>query len=262
MLTSDLLHCFESEWLKQRRSLGTWLIVVGALFTPGIIFVSRLMHPQQLAELSHSSSFWTSLWRSSWESMAIFFLPMAAILVTSLITQLEYRNNAWKQVLTLPLSPGVIFLGKLLVILALMAQFFVLFEAAVYLAGAGPTLLMAGVPYPVTPLPWPTIRQDTLIYMVGCLPIVALQYLLSLHLKNFLVPVGIGFLVWVGALAALPWRYGSLIPYSYTMLAYLQHEPKGAPHAPILPLPWLALGYAVAFIGAAYGLFSTKSRRG
>ena len=98
MMAGTLIYSFQSEWLKQRRSLGSWLVVVGALFTPVIVIVSRLIHHDKLPEVYAASNFWTSLWKNSWESMAVFFLPMAAILMTSLITQIEYRNNAWKQV--------------------------------------------------------------------------------------------------------------------------------------------------------------------
>ena len=35
------------------------------------------------------------------------------------------------------------------------------------------------------------LKEDAL-YFIDCLPIVALQYLISLRFKNFLVPVGAG----------------------------------------------------------------------
>jgi hypothetical protein len=132
MPIGDHVRCFQSEWLKKKRSLGSWLIVVGALFTPTIIVVARMAHRSKLPALYAASDFWTSYGRSSWESMAIFFLPMAAILVTSLIVQIEYRNNAWKQVNTLPLSLTTIYFSELAVVLVLMAEFFVLFDVAVY----------------------------------------------------------------------------------------------------------------------------------
>jgi hypothetical protein len=262
MEISDCLHAFESEWLKKKRSLGSWLIVVGSLFTPTIIIASRLLHHGKLTGLYVSRTFWTSLWRSSWESMAIFFLPMAAILVTSLITQIEYRNNAWKQVHALPLSSGVIFFSKLAVILVLMAQFFLLFDVAVYLSGVVPSLLLRNVPFPSAPLPLWAFLADTGNYMVASLPIIVFQYLLSLRFKNFLVPVGVGFMAWVGALSALSWKYGYIIPYSYTVLTYLRDDPKGRITVPIPQLHWLAIGYSMLFTIGAYWLFASKRQKG
>src|SRR5450432_792118 len=146
-------NAFLSEWLKQKRSFGSWLLIVGALFTPVIIIAARLLHHSQLRSLYESNTFWTSLWKSSCESMAVFFLPMAAILATSLITQIEYRNNGWKQVHTIPLSLATIFFSKLAVILVLMAQFFILFDVGVYLSAIIPWVVSAHVPYPQAPLP-------------------------------------------------------------------------------------------------------------
>ena len=258
----DFINAFCSEWLKRKRSLGSWLLVVGALFTPVIVVAARLIHRDQLPALYATSTFWISLWRSSWESMAIFFLPMAAILATSLITQIEYRNNAWKQVHTLPLSVATIFFSKLAVILVLMVQFFILFDLGVYLSAMIPYLMFANIPYPSAPLPGWSFLDDTGQYMIATLPIIAAQYLLSLQFKNFLVPIGVGFMMWVGALASLPSKFGYTVPYAYSMMLYLKGNPKGRISVPAIPLPWLALGYAVAFTAASYVLFANKRQRG
>ena len=77
--------------------------MVGGLFTPGIVIAARLVRHDRLQEIYAAANFWNSLWKSSWESMAIFFLPIGAILATSLMTQSEFKNNAWKQVHALPL---------------------------------------------------------------------------------------------------------------------------------------------------------------
>jgi hypothetical protein len=75
-----------------------------AFFTPAIVTVARLVRCTQLPAAYGAESFWISPWTSSWESMAIFFPPMAAILATRLTTQIEFRNNAWRQVHVLPLG--------------------------------------------------------------------------------------------------------------------------------------------------------------
>jgi hypothetical protein len=179
------------------------------------VIVARLINYDKLAELYSAENFWTLLWKNSWESMAIFFLPLGAILSTSLIAQIEYKNNTWKQLHTLPLSYTTIFFAKLAVILVLMLQFFVLFNIGIYLAAVVPYLLVSGTPYPVQPLPWADFLRANALYYVDTLPIVALQYLIALRFKNFLVPVGLGFVFWVGSLAALTWQYGYFIPYTY-----------------------------------------------
>lgn len=262
MLIGDYMRCFQSEWLKKRRSLGSWLIVVGALFTPTIIVVARMAHRSKLPALYAASDFWTFYWRSSWESMAIFFLPMAAILVTSLIVQIEYRNNAWKQVNTLPLSLTTIYFSKLAVVLVLMAEFFVLFDVAVYVSAMLPPALLGNVPYPRAHMPFRGFVVETGKYWVASLPIVVAQYVLSLRFKNFLVPVGVGFMTWVGALAALSWKDGYILPYIYTMLAYLRDDPKTRITLPPSQLNAWAIGYTLCFTLAGYLLFVNKRQKG
>ncbi len=258
----DYVAALRSEWLKRRRSLGSWLIVVGASFTPAIVTVARVVRHAGLPELYTADDFWTRLWSDSWESMAVFFLPMAAILATSLVTQIEYRNNAWKQVHTLPLGPATVFFAKLTVILVMMVQFFVLFDLGIYLSAVVPSLLVPGVPYPQAHLPAARFLADSARYFVDCLPIVAAQYLLSLRFRSFLVPIGFGFLAWVGALAAVSWRFGYLEPYAYSMLHYLVDKAARRVFVPAWDLRVLALGWFILFLAAGYGLFATRAQKG
>ncbi|WP_158884144.1 ABC transporter permease [Rhodanobacter sp. L36] len=254
-------RAFESEWLKTRHSLAGWLVLGGSLFTPLVVIVARLVQHERLVHINAANGFWLSLWQSSWQSMAIFFLPLFAILITSLITQIEHRNNAWKQVHALPLHPSAIFLSKLAVIVVLIVQFFVLFNVGIWLSAIVPTLLVAVAPYPHDSLPSARFLHDDTMYFIDCLPIVALQYLLGLRFRNFLVPLGVGFLMWIGALAALSWKYGYVIPYTYSMLEYLKHDP-GKAIIPNVDIHAYALGYAVAFTVAGYVLFRSMKERG
>jgi hypothetical protein len=256
------VNSFQSEWLKTRRSLSAWLVVVGSLFTPAIIVIARLVHRDKLPGIYAADDFWSLLWRSSWESMAVFFLPMGAILATSLMTQIEYKNNTWKHVHTLPLSLTTIFFSKLAVILLLLVQFLILFSVGIYLAGVIPCLLVGGVPYPSAPIPHGLFLKEDGLFFIDCLPIVALQYLISLRFRNFLVPVGAGFVIWVGALAALSWKFSYVVPYTYCMINYLKAKPGGKIAIPDLNFHAVAVGYFLLFTIAGYGLFALKKEKG
>ena len=251
-----------SEWLKRKRSFASTLVIGGSLFTPAIVAVVRLIHYRDLPVLYQANAFWPNMWRSCWESMAIFFLPLAAILATSLITQIEFKSNAWKQVHTLPLSAAVIFLSKLTVILVMLAQFLVLFNAGIYVSGILPSLIVSGVPQPKGSFfSLPLLRENT-FYFVHCLPIVAAQYLMALRAHNVLIPIGIGFLAWVGAIAAVSSRFAIWWPYGFTIVHYLRDKPKGTHLAAFGHLHWLALGFFVLPTLASYAMFVTKNEKG
>jgi hypothetical protein len=47
MITS-FLHSFQSEWLKKKRSLASWIVIIGGFFTPAIIIVARIVNADRL----------------------------------------------------------------------------------------------------------------------------------------------------------------------------------------------------------------------
>lgn len=261
-MTYSFLHSFQSEWLKRKRSLASWMVVLGSFFTPSIIILARVIYHDKLATLYATPGFWKMLWHSSWESMAIFLLPLGVILATSLITQLEYKNNTWKQLHTLPLAYPTVFFSKLLVIITMMLQFFILFNIGIYLSALIPYLVISGVPYPKNPIPyWDFLKEDALFF-IDCLPILALQYLMSLQFKNFLAGVGIGFLLWIGSISALSWKYGYVVPYSYTMYFYLQGNSQAKIGHTTANIHLWALGYFVVFTIVGYLLYLNKKEKG
>ncbi|HET7435917.1 MAG TPA: ABC transporter permease [Thermoanaerobaculia bacterium] len=256
------VHAFQSEWLKRKRSFASVLILGGSLFTPAIVTMVRLTHYHGLPKVYAAAGFWPAMWRACWESMAVFFLPLCAILATSLITQIEFKSNAWKQVHTLPISAAVIFVSKLAVIVLMLIEFLLIFNAGIYLAGMIPHWLVPGVPRPHGEF-WdlPLLRENAL-YFLAALPILAAQYLMALRSQNVLMPIGIGFLAWVGALALVSSRYAIWWPYSFTIIHYVKDKPKGAQFAAVTQLPWLALAFFLLLTIASYALFVTKPEKG
>ena len=261
-MTNSFILSFQSEWLKKKRSLSSWLVIIGGFFTPLIIIIARLVNHNQLAALYAKDGFWNQLWHSSWESMAIFLLPMGVILATSLITQIECKNNTWKQLHTLPLSFTVVFFSKLAVIIVMVLQWFILFNIGIYLSAVIPYLVISGVPYPKAPIPFLSILKEDLYFFIDCLPIIALQYFISLKVKNFLIPVGIGFGLWVASLSALSWKFGYLIPYTYCMLNFLKNETGGRAATPGINIHILSIVYFTAITIASYMMYLTKKEKG
>jgi len=255
------VNSFQSEWMKTRRSLSLWMVVIGGFFTPAVIIVARLINHAAVPDLYAREDFWQLLWRNSWESMAIFFLPLGAILSTSLIAQIEYKNNTWKQLHTLPVSYTTIFLSKLAVILALMALFFTLFNLGIGLAAVVPYLLIGETHWPTGAPVWAFLHDD-LLYFADCLPIVALQYLLALRFKNFLVGVGLGFVFWVGAIASVSWKFGYLIPYTYTMFHYLAGAENSRAAIPGANIHMLAIIWFMVFTAISHVLYVTAREKG
>lgn len=255
------INSFQSEWLKKKRSLAAWLVLTGACFTPSIILLVRIKNRAALPTLNLADNFWQKLWTTTWESMAVIMLPVGIILATGLITQLEYKNNAWKQLHTTPQSYTTIFFAKLSVILVMMVELFILFNVGMYLSAIIPSIIFSDVPYPTAPIPYRDFLYGNINYFIDCLPVLALQYLISLQFKNFLVPVGVGFIIWILGLGMVSWQHSHIFPYIHGSIDFLISSGHLKREMPI-NLQLLAGIYFVAFTVAGWILYVTKKEKG
>ena len=256
------IHSLQSEWLKTRRSLASWLVIVGGFFIPLILLSARLLYPDNTQKATQSPKFWEGVLQQSWQLMAIFLLPMGVILATSLITQIEFKNNTWKQLHTTPQRMSTIFWSKLGVILFMMLQFFLLFNIGMYLSGILPALLLKQVDLPKGTFPWVTYLKTSGYFFVDCLPIVALQYLVSLQFRNFMVPLGVGIGMLIAALFAVEWKYGYIFPYTYCPYNFFLIKGAAVKAIQHVNIHVLALGYFSVFTLTGYVLYLTKKEKG
>jgi lantibiotic transport system permease protein len=215
------LHTLTCEWRKAKGTAGSWLILVGALLLPSITILIRFYHRRQLPAFYQQQQFWEKTLLDNWQTMAMLLLPMGIILCASLITQIEYKNNTWKQLHTTPQRFSHIYFAKAGVLLILLLQFFLLFNLGIILSGLVPLLFNSQAALPDVEFPVAYYISQNSNYFVAALPMVAIQFLLSLHFRNFLVPLGAGLVLLVASLFAIQWKMGYLLPYTYTAYHYL-----------------------------------------
>jgi len=215
-----------------------------------------------MAALYVSDDFWQKLWDQAWESMAAFLLPIGIILSVSLITQIEYKNNTWKQLHATPQRLLTIFSAKFLVIVIMLAEVFVLFNLGTYLSAVIPSMLFSSIPYPTAPIPYQSFLNANINLFLDCLPILALQYLISLQFRNFLVPVGAGFVIWFLGVGILSWEYSYLLPYVHSTLDFLISSNQFGGRKIPVNIRLLAVIYFVLFTTASYVLYVNKKEKG
>ncbi|RBL89827.1 ABC transporter permease [Chitinophaga flava] len=253
------IHSLQSEWLKKRHSAAAWLTVAGGLFVPLFMLCVRFYYFDQLPKTNAAPDIWEQLYNHAWRYMSFFLLPMGVILTTSLITQLETSNNTWKLLHVTPQRPSIIFLAKLTVILLMLLQFFLLFNIGIYLTGIVPALLVRDVPFPAEAFPWLKYLNGNWQFLITCLPIVALQYLLGLLYRNFLLPLGVGLGLYITAMIVFRWKYSFIIPYIYCVLVFNNSfNPVDRP----VSIQVLATGYFLLFSILAYVFYINKKEKG
>lgn len=256
------LNALGGELLKVRRSAIAGLVLFGAAFVPAIVLLVRLRHTNALATLYAGPDFWTVLWNSVWEANAVILAPILMMLLVSQIVQIEYRNNAWKQVHASPISAATIYIAKLTVILLHVVAFFAAVTVAIYAIGVLPRLVDPSLPDPSTSFPLDRFAVRSFQYLLDNLPIVGLQYTLALHFRSFVVPLGIGLGLWLGVIGCISWKYIYVLPYGYHALDFLRESSTRIGQDLPIDLPVLAIVAFLLFTTIGLGMFVSRPERG
>ena len=247
------LRSLESEVLKIKGSHIPLIIVFGGLLL-AVVFTLRFIYIQNHINLSNDPGIWEDIFSQNARAFLGFMIPIGAMLICSLITQIEYRNNNWKQVHTSPQRLSTIFLAKFTILFVLTVLVFCILNLGIIMHGILPCLVLEGT-FPRHPIPFKIFFFETLKCFVLTLPIIAFQYLLSLHFKNFMVAFGIGLTVYVGTMPGIKLgAISNLSPYSF-VLKYFDQV--------ITPTHcWMALAsFGILFL-ASYLLYINKKEKG
>ncbi len=215
----NFINSLHSEWLKTKKTIASTLTLIGGFFIPLIFLLGFLMRRESIND--YSVDIWETHIIKLWENMGPLLLPLSIILISSLISQLEYRNNTWKQLHTTPQTYTTIFFAKFSVIMLMIIKLFIFFIIGTFVSAIIPSLLITEhLPNQTFPITF-FIKENIKVF-VACLPIIALQYFISLQFKNFIVPIGIGILGLLGSLMGMSWKYIYFSPYSSASLVTLK----------------------------------------
>jgi hypothetical protein len=214
MKNNLLISSIESEWLKSKKSASSWFVLVGALFVPFIITLIQTVYPNRFG-VSVLQPFWVRLYERTWEMTAIMLLPMGIVIACSMICQIEFRNNTWKQVYATPQRLSTIFFAKYIVVLLMFLKWLLIFTLALIVSAYLPSLLNGRMIFSDEVIPWKYIVENSISFYIAALPIIALQYLLSMFLMN--------------------WKYAFAFPFGYTGLKFFE----------LIGMPRYTAGYSI-----------------
>ena len=70
------IHSLQSEWLKKKGSLASWMVIIGSFFLPIILTLVQIFRPDKLPAKYAAPDFWELHFKNLWQSMNIMLLPM------------------------------------------------------------------------------------------------------------------------------------------------------------------------------------------
>ncbi|MCF0074208.1 ABC transporter permease [Dyadobacter sp. CY261] len=221
------MNLFYTEFIKLKNTFALWLTILGALFVPFILFATYL---------SDVKAFIPGHGVNPWDDFLIrvlngccFFSVGFILLIIGLIVHIEHKANAWKHLFTLSVSRGTIYLGKLMVVFAMVIGFFTLYLSLSVLSGVTLGYAVPGLGFSKFPVPCLHLFRFVTELLIAILPMVFLQFWLSFRLKNLITSLGVGLGGLMIGLLLKNWDYIIYLPYAapFQMLNYGESNEAG-----------------------------------
>lgn len=223
---------FRSEFYKTRKTAGFWSAVILPLLLCLLLFVGFFNKSDQLVHMP-GMLLWLQFAGAILGVMGSLLLPMLIVFIGYSVNSIEHKADTWKTLFSLPVSKLSVYSAKYFYAFFLVLMCLSLF--VLFTLGFGNLL---GVLKPE--LKFGDYHMEKILVEIytklflSSLGILSIQFLLSLLFRDFLKPMGIGFICTItGVILALNnWKYAYLFPYSHPMLALnMLHHNNGAKEA-------------------------------
>ena len=250
VLLRQLRGALTADLLKLKGTAALQLVVGLATLPVLVIFLVFYFRGAPLLEVGQSP--WVPYLHNAWRTEATLLLPLFIVLLTSLVVQVEHRASAWKHLHTQPVTRGVLFCSKLLVLLALSLVAQVLHAALLLLTGWLLLIAQPALGFQHYAFPLAAVATAVLRIYVGTAGILAVQYVASLYWRSFVGPMVIGLAGTILALTVLRLVHADLLPYGAPLLTFHTFGADGPAlvvPAALAPHEWLSLGWVVLMLG-------------
>ena len=250
-MTNTFYKAFASDQYKLSKNKE----IFGVLFLPALIVLMVFFYLIYNAPIEETGmNPWSiSLGRYVFQFFFFLFPVLIAVFVHS-CCDIEYKNNNYKLLFTLPISHTKIYLAKALYIL-LIVSFSVILAYLLFLL-SGYLLQFIAPNYGFQNFDFREIAFYTFLKLwIGCLAVSMVQFALSLFFRSFIYPIGFSLFMTVFCSVISSKKAAEYIPYSSSpkSLSNIMNEIIS-----IENLDYINLIYVVVFLGINYFIFIRK----
>jgi lantibiotic transport system permease protein len=250
----SLLISLRSELIKTTGTTSFYLTLISAAVGPVMYLLNILLDENEINSLGKDPL--NALFKMLSEMNGTALFPLFVILICTLLPQIEYRNNTWKQIFASPQTKLNVYLAKFMNVHLLMLVFLIATHLFMFLTILGINLIKPSLNLFEHPLNVSTVLINAANAYILLLAVCILQFWIGLRFRNFIVPIGIGFALWLtGTIMA--------VQYKSNLVFYLPYSFPAFPVSTKLklqltPVAWTSLGYALLFLIA--GFFDFRRR--
>jgi hypothetical protein len=243
----NLLISLRSEIIKTRRTAAFYLALIAA----GLIaFIFLLDVSFDGVSPENRQDALNSLMKEAFGILNILIFPMFIILLCTLLPQIEYRNGTWKQVFASPQPKLRIFIARFLAVQLMVLFFLLLFNIFIGIAAVAIHFMDPSLDLLNQPINGEVVIMYSVKAYIASLAVCAVQFWLGLRFRNFILPIAIGFSLWlVGTMMAMEFHTsnGHFFPYTFFVYSFfpgfLAHLTFVQIASPVYMLIFLFLGY-------------------
>lgn len=239
----NLLISFRSELLKIRRTATIYFTVIAAAVIPSLSVLATALDGM---ETDPGEDPLSAIFDQRFNFLSGAILPLYIILVCTLLAQIEFRNNAWKQVFASPQPRLNIFIARFLNVHVQILLFLVLYNFFLVLSIVAIHFMVPSAHLLDQHRNWSELITWNVNTYVGMLALSSIQFWLGLRFRNFIVSLGIGLVLWlVSVMMVMGYnvQHAYFFPYTYTAYSGF---PKFKELLPTVRL--LSVGYMVVFL--------------
>jgi hypothetical protein len=255
---TQLRRALAADLLKLRHSAVLWLTLLSSVFPVALSFLIYFFKGHYLLKAGQNP--WPAYVHHCWQTASGLLLPLFVVLLTSLLLHLENKASAWKHLYAQPVGYGALFASKLLLLLGLNALAQLIYTGL--LAGSG---LLLGQLRPELLFGQHALPLGAMVVLLGhtyvaTLGILAIQYVVSLWWRSFVVPVALGLGATIAALTLMRWEYVNWVPYAEPLLSLntIKWSASLTANLSVDTSPglaeWISLGWFVVVLAVGYGL--------
>lgn len=214
----QFFKCVNAELYKLKGTPVRWLILLGGILVPVMITISFITSPYQKTTLNVNP--WGYYYKLTSDIFSSFILLPIIVLISSYVVNLEHQSNTWKGLYSMPIQRAYFYFSKLFSIIILVFTTLLVYFFAALILGYLMSFIFPEFEFQYY---FPNLGElaPRFVHLtIGVLACIALQYWLSMHFKNFLLPVMIGVLGYIiGFLMYISGtKYGLYFPYTHPAL--------------------------------------------
>jgi lantibiotic transport system permease protein len=242
-----------SELRKIKGNYLIYMVLITAFIIPFV-----LVFDHGSPDSGRPFNGWDNFYKEGTMVMVFAFLPLFYVLASTMLLQIEIRNNTWKQVLASPQSFFHILFAKFTLLHLIALSFIVTYNVYMVLSA-----VLMDVIFGMNSLSyleqWREVLKINALAYGSTIGISAVTFWLALRSKNFIAPIALGLLLWVMHLfAALEFHWPHADKFVFAI--HLTIFSKKFEHDRVF-YQLLSIGYGVFFFSLAYLEFVLQRKK-